>query len=87
MGRFERVSEDGCKLIYGKEFSLPKIIELAIPRPFFKAPVVNCADAIVHTVNADFIRPKSDNVAMFDMGGVDGAVFSVGESCYEDPEG
>ena len=84
---FERISEDGFKLIYGKEFSVPKIIELAIPRPFLKTPAVNGADAIVHTINADFIRPKSDNVAMFDMCGVDSAVFLVGESSYEDPEG
>lgn len=74
-------------MIYGKMFLLPKVIELAIPRPFLKAPAVNGADAIVHAINADFIGPESDNVAMFDVGSVDGAIFLIGVSFYEDPEG
>ena len=58
----------------------PKIIELVIPGPFLKATSVNGADAIVHAINADFIGAQSNNVAMLDVGGMDSAVFLVGES-------
>lgn len=73
--------------IWKGEFSLPKIIELVIPRPFLEPTAVDGADAIVHAINADFIGPEPDNIAMFDVGGVDGAVFFVVESFYEHPEG
>ena len=66
---------------------LPKIIELGIPRPFLEATTVNSADAIVHAINADFIGPESDNVAMLDMGSVNCAVLLFCESFFEDPEG
>lgn len=72
---------------YRERFLLPKVIELVIPPPFLKPTTIDRADAIVHAVNADFIRPESDNVAMFDVGGVDAAVFFVSKSFYEDPEG
>ena len=54
-----------------REASLPKIIELVVPRPFLKSTAVDCADASIHAVDADFIGPKSDNVAMFDVSGID----------------
>ena len=66
---------------------LPKIIELSIPRPFLEATTVNSADAIVHAINADFIGPESDNVAMLDVRSVNCAVFLFCESFPEDPEG
>ena len=74
-------------LIYWEEVSLPEVIELVVPRPFLETPTVNGTDAIVDTVNADLIGPESDNITMFDVGGVDSAIFLVGESFYEDPEG
>ena len=67
--------------------SLPKVIELVIPRPFLKSTSVDGANAVVHTVDADFIGPESDDVTVLDVGGVNGAVLLVGESLYEDPEG
>ena len=73
-------------MIYREKVSVPKVIELIVPRPFLKTAAVNGTDAIVHTVNADLIGPESDNVTVLDVGGVDGAVFLVGESFYEDPE-
>lgn len=68
-----------------REASLPKVIELFVPRPFLKSTGVNCADAIVHAIDADFIGPKSDNVAMFDMSGMDRAIFLIVESFSKDP--
>ncbi len=60
---------------------------MVVPRPLLEAASVNGADAIVDAVDADFIGPKSDNVAMLDVGGVNGAVFLVSEPFDEDPEG
>lgn len=51
-----------------------------IPRPLLKPTTVDGADAIVHAVDTDFVGPKSDNVAMLDVSGVDAAVFLIGES-------
>ena len=53
-----------------REASLPKVIELVVPRPFLKSTTVDCADAIVHAIYADFVGPESDNVAMFDVSGM-----------------
>lgn len=72
---------------YGKKISLPKIIELIIPTPFLKTPRIDGANAIVDAVNADFIGRESDNIAMLDVGGVDGTVFLLVESFKENPEG
>ena len=58
-------------------FYSPKIVELVIPRPLFKATGVDGTDAIVDAINADFIRSESDNVALLDMSGVDGAVLLI----------
>lgn len=60
---------------------------MAIPRPFLEATGVDGADAIVDAIHADFIGSESDNVAILDVGSVDGAVFLFGESFYEYPEG
>ena len=65
--------------------SLPKVIELAVPRPFLKSTSVNCADAIVHAIDADFIGPESDNVTMFDVSGMDRADLLIFEPLYKDP--
>lgn len=66
-------------------FLLPKIVELVIPRPLFKATGVDSTDAIVDAIDADFIGSESDDVAMLDMSGVDGAVFLIKISFHEDP--
>ena len=66
---------------------LPKIVELVIPRPLLKATGVDGTDAIVDAINADFIGSESDDVAMLDMGGVDGAVLLIKKYFYKDPEG
>ena len=76
-GRFEELSDDDAR---GKCFSLPKVVELMIPRPFLKSTTVDGADAIVHAVDTDFVGSKSDNIAMFDVSGVDGAILLIGES-------
>ena len=68
-----------------REASLPKVIELVVPRPFLKPTAIDCADAIVHAIDADFIGPKSDNVAMFDVSGMNCAVFLIVEPLSEDP--
>lgn len=86
MGLFGELSEDHSDQDTERCFSLPEVIELVIPRPFLKSTTVDSADAIVHAINADFMGPESDNVAVLDVGGVDGAVFLIGESFYEDPE-
>ena len=72
--------------IWRWDSSIPKIVELVIPWPLFKATGVDGTDTIVDAINADFIRSESDDVAMFDMGGVDGAVLLIKISFYEDPE-
>ena len=71
--------------IWRGDSSLPEIVELVIPRPLLKATGVDGSDAIVDAINADFIRSESDDVAMFDMGGVDGAVLLIKISFNEDP--
>ena len=68
-----------------RDVSLPKVIKLLVPRPFLKSTAVDCADAIVHAIDADFIGPESDNVAMFDVSGMDCAVFLVVEPLLEYP--
>ena len=73
--------------IWRMDLLLPKIVELVIPRPLLKATGVDSTDAIVDAINADFIRSESDDVAMLDMGGMDGAVLLIKISFYEDPEG
>ena len=73
--------------IWRRDFFLPKIVELVIPRPLLEATSVDSTDAIVDAINANFIRSESDDVAMLDMGGVDGAVLLIKKSFYEDPEG
>ena len=65
---------------------LPIVVELVIPTPFLKTTAVNSADAIVHTVDADFIGTESYNIAMLDVGGVNCTVFLLKEPFYEDPE-
>ena len=65
----ERAEEGGC--------FLPEVVELVVPAPFLKSPTVDSADAIVDTVNADFIGAESNNVTMLDMGGMNGAIFLV----------
>ena len=73
--------------MWRRDFLLPKIVELIIPRPLLKATGVDGTDAIVDAINADFIRSESDDVATLDMGSVDGAVLLIKISFYEDPEG
>ena len=53
------------------ESCLPKIVELVVPRPFLEPTAVDCADATIHAVDADFVGPESDNVAMFDVSSMD----------------
>ena len=73
--------------MWRRDFLLPKIVELVIPRPLLKATGVDSTDAIIDAINADFIRSESDDVAMLDMGGMDGAVLLIKISFNEDPEG
>ena len=81
MGRFGEFSNGHCSRGMKKRFSyLPKIVELVIPRPLLEAAGVDGTDAIVDATNADFIRSESDDVAMLDMRGVDGAVFLISKS-------
>ena len=73
-------------LTYQEEiFQLPKIVELVIPRPLFKATGVDSTDAIVDAIDADFVGSESDDVTMLDMSSVDGAVFLIKISFYKDP--
>lgn len=64
-----------------------KIIELIIPTPFLKTTRIDGANAIVDAVNTDFIGRESDDIAMLDVGGMDGTVFLLVESFKENPEG
>ena len=74
-----------CSRGMKKRFSyLPKIVELVIPRPLLEATGVDGTDAIVDATNADFIRSESDDVAMLDMGGMDGAILFLSIYFYLD---
>lgn len=79
--------QQGVLLLFREEkLLLPKIVKLVVPRPLLEATCIDCADAVVDAIDANFIGSESDNVAMLDVGGVDGSVFFFTESLDEDPE-
>ena len=85
-GRLEGFSREYCYSFREEKLFLPKIVKLVVPRPLLEATCIDCADAVVDAIDANFIGSESDNVAMLDVGGVDGSVFFFTESLDEDPE-